>query len=124
MSMNRTCPISSAISFLTSAAIWVHVEMPHAPMLLSLLARVERKACASRGPIEPCPEFRIRSSPLTSAAGRANARERAYGGWGATRLEYVKESLKSQETGVSFLTFLDFNPILLWFHLCRLDWSR
>ena len=43
MSMNRTCPISSAISFLTSAAIWVHMEMPDATILLGLLPRVESK---------------------------------------------------------------------------------
>jgi len=43
MSRKRTCAISSSISFLSSAAIWVHVEMPDAPILLSLLLRVESK---------------------------------------------------------------------------------
>src|SRR6266446_2570968 len=28
MSRNRTCAISSSISFLISAAIWIHMEMP------------------------------------------------------------------------------------------------
>src|SRR5262249_52450087 len=34
MSRKRTCAISSSISFLTSAAIWVHVEIPDATILL------------------------------------------------------------------------------------------
>src|SRR5262249_43319333 len=57
MSRKRTRAISSSISFLSSAAIWVHVEMPDAPILLSLLARVQRKARAI-----PCPEFRTTRS--------------------------------------------------------------
>src|SRR6266704_6316398 len=28
MSVNNTCAISSSISFFTSAAIWIHMEMP------------------------------------------------------------------------------------------------
>src|SRR5262245_63220707 len=43
-----TCAISSSISFLTSAAIWIHTEMPDAKMLSSRLPRVERKAGAQR----------------------------------------------------------------------------
>src|SRR5437899_10681049 len=33
MSRKRTCAISSSISFLTSAAIWIHMEMPDATIL-------------------------------------------------------------------------------------------
>src|SRR5215831_861045 len=44
MSVNKTCAISSWISFLTSAAIWIHMEIPDATILSSRLPRVERKA--------------------------------------------------------------------------------
>src|SRR5215472_13418510 len=48
MSVNRTCAISSWISFLTSAAIWIHMEMPVAAILSSRLPRVECEANPSR----------------------------------------------------------------------------
>jgi hypothetical protein len=44
MSRKSTCAISSSISFLTSAAIWIHMEMPDATILSIRLPRVERKA--------------------------------------------------------------------------------
>src|SRR5260370_37603446 len=44
MSVNNTCAISSSISFLISAAIWVHMETPLARILSSRLPRVEREA--------------------------------------------------------------------------------
>jgi hypothetical protein len=37
MSRKSTWAISSSISFLTSAAIWIHMEMPHATILSSKL---------------------------------------------------------------------------------------
>src|SRR6266576_2800415 len=53
MSRKSTCAISSSISFLPSAAIWIHMEMPDATILSNRLPRVERKApqknrCASQ----------------------------------------------------------------------------
>src|SRR4029450_11148004 len=53
MSRKSTCAISSSIFFLTSAAIWIHMEMPDATILSSRLPRVERKArppCAGTFP--------------------------------------------------------------------------
>src|SRR5262245_64105398 len=44
MSRKSTCAISSSISFLSSAAIWIHTEMPDARILSSRLLRVEHKA--------------------------------------------------------------------------------
>src|SRR4030095_4204651 len=44
MSRKSTWAISSSISFLTSAGIWIHMEMPDATILSSRLPRVERKA--------------------------------------------------------------------------------
>src|SRR6266480_989359 len=44
MSRKSTCAISSSISFLPSAAIWIHMETPDPTILSSRLPRVERKA--------------------------------------------------------------------------------
>src|SRR2546423_1424996 len=42
MSVNNTCAISSSISFLISAAIWIYMEMPVARILSSRPGDVER----------------------------------------------------------------------------------
>src|SRR5262245_60979317 len=59
MSRKSTCAISSSISSLTSAAIWIHMEMPDATILSSRLPRVERKSWRAR---TDCPrtDFRPR----------------------------------------------------------------
>src|SRR6266496_154039 len=53
MSRKSTCAISSSISFLTSAAIWIHMEMPDARILSNRLPRVESKAMRPKRLIKP-----------------------------------------------------------------------
>src|SRR5262245_28677317 len=51
MSRKRTCAISSSISFLTSAAIWIHMEMPDVIILSSCIesrAKRVRRAAGQR----------------------------------------------------------------------------
>src|SRR5881275_3554789 len=47
MSVNNTCAISSSISFLISAAIWIHMEIPLA-MILSSSCRESSAKLAPR----------------------------------------------------------------------------
>src|SRR5260370_42198874 len=71
MSVNNTCAISSSISFLISAAIWVHMETPLARILSSRLPRVEREAAPRkiaphRNGVLPISIQSVYSSPTTA----------------------------------------------------------
>ena len=64
MSRRNRCAISSSISFLSSSAIWVHVEMSDATILSSRRRESSAKLVARRS----YPEFRITSLPDASPA--------------------------------------------------------